>query len=473
MFKKISLTILLLFLFISNTGFVVVGHRGDPIKAPEESFQSIDTAFNEGAQWVELDLHESSDNQLIISHDRNLFRMTGQNIIVSEHPASQLTQLKQSNGQNIYTLEELFSHYQDQPNIKFLIETKKTKHGNPQNMEFLLTNSIKKYHMQNRVMVHSFSLASLKNMQELMPAIPRIFIAGSLGRLNFEVFQYSNAVNVSSSLLNSNLINQLHALGQQVYVWDEMNENPQQWNWLVNLPIDGIVTNFPATAVYYQRLTEHSQQNDANFDAIYYNEQAAPIWENPYPQAPQKGNLQPLSSVHIQKIVHVQEQTFFQIADNRFLNTTGFVQTDLVHNLAPFWQQKAQLKSPLTDRTIWKDPGSFQQPAGSLLFNQIYHISALQNIDGHSYAQLNNYGWINLNNLLIDTPLKPQQLNPQLEKNRAPMQTNNILLQRNLKSLPYSQFSQTSLISALPAISYNTQLLPNLDSIQNYIPLKR
>lgn len=125
MFKKISLTILLLFLFISNTGFVVVGHRGDPIKAPEESFQSIDTAFNEGAQWVELDLHESSDNQLIISHDRNLFRMTGQNIIVSEHPASQLTQLKQSNGQNIYTLEELFSHYQDQPNIKFLIETKK------------------------------------------------------------------------------------------------------------------------------------------------------------------------------------------------------------------------------------------------------------------------------------------------------------------------------------------------------------
>ena len=75
--------------------------------------------------------------------------------------------------------------------------------------------------------------------------------------------------------------------------------------------------------------------------------------------------------------------------------------------------------------------------------------------------------------MLIDTPLTPQQLNPQLEKNRAPMQTNNILLQRNLKSSPYSQFSQTSLISDLPTISYNAQLLPNLDSIQNYIPLKR
>ncbi|MGL5885471.1 MAG: hypothetical protein ACRCY2_05535, partial [Bombilactobacillus sp.] len=128
---------------------------------------------------------------------------------------------------------------------------------------------------------------------------------------------------------------------------------------------------------------------------------------------------------------------------------------------------------PLTDRTIWKDPGIFQQLAGSLLFNQIYHISALQNIDGHSYAQLNNYGWINLNNLLIDTPIQPQQLNPQLEKNRAPVQTNNILLQHNLKSLPYSQFPQPSLISSLPAISYNAQLLPNLYSIQNYIPLKR
>ncbi|MBA1435013.1 glycerophosphodiester phosphodiesterase, partial [Bombilactobacillus bombi] len=177
MLKKFSITILLLFLFIANSGFAVVGHRGDPIKAPEESFQSIDTAIGEGAQWVELDVHESSDSQLVISHDRNLFRVTGQNIIVSEHPASQLTQLKQSNGQNLYTIEELFSHYQDDPNVKFLIETKKTKHGNPQNMELLLVNAIKKYQMQNRVMVHSFSLASLKNMQQLMPEIPRIFIA--------------------------------------------------------------------------------------------------------------------------------------------------------------------------------------------------------------------------------------------------------------------------------------------------------
>ncbi|MCO6541418.1 MAG: cell surface protein [Lactobacillus sp.] len=471
MFKKFSITILLLILFISNTGFVVVGHRGDPIKAPEESFQSIDTAIGEGAQWVELDVHESNDNQLVISHDRNLFRVTGQNVIVSEHSASQLTQLKQSNGQSIYTLDELFAHYQKEPNVKFLIETKKNKHGNPQNMELLLVNAIKKYQMQNRVMVHSFSLASLKNLQELMPEIPRIFIAGSLGRLDFEVFQYSNAVNVSSSLLNPQLINQLHAIGQQVYVWDEMNENPKQWNWLVNLPIDGVVTNFPATAAYYQRLTQHSQQDDANFDAVYYNEQAAPLWENPYPQAPQKGMLSPLTTVHVQKIVNVQNQVFFQIDANRFINMSGLVQTDLIHNLAPFWQQKAVLKNTLVTRTLWDNPSANHNKIGTLLFNQVYHITALQNVNGQSYAQLNNFGWTNLNNLLINACPEPQQLTPQIEKKRAPAQ-NNISLQLNLRAWLPQPKTKANPISLLPAVTYPQQILPNLDDIDHYFPLQ-
>ncbi|UTC13408.1 hypothetical protein [Latilactobacillus curvatus] len=61
-------------------------------------------------------------------------------------------------------------------------------------MEAKLVALIQQYHMQDRVMVHSFSLASLQNMQRLMPEIPRIFIVGSLQRISFESFKYADGL---------------------------------------------------------------------------------------------------------------------------------------------------------------------------------------------------------------------------------------------------------------------------------------
>ncbi|UQS83878.1 glycerophosphodiester phosphodiesterase [Bombilactobacillus thymidiniphilus] len=465
MSKKLSLTILLLITFIFNTGFTVVGHRGDPIKAPEESFQSIDSAFHDGAQWVELDVHESSDNQLIISHDRNLQRVTGQDIVVSQHPASQLTQLKQSNGQNIYTIDELFEHYQNNPNTKFLIETKKTKHGNPKNMEELLVNSIKKYHMEDRVMVHSFSLDSIKNMAKLDPKIFRIFIAGSLKRLNFEVFQYSNAVNVSSSILTPTLIDQLHTINQKVYVWDEMNENPQKWNWLVNLPIDGVVTNFPATASHYQYLKDHADHSSVNFDASVLADQNQPIWENPYPDAPQKGTLTPDSQIHIQGIVITDHQTFLQIDTNRFIKPTGIVQTDLVSNLAPFLQKQVIIKPDTKQSNLLTNPENKTSFAGSLQKNYFYQVTALQNIDGQSWAQINHQGWIKVNNLLVTNQNPLISYVPETGTLKRSINIQDQTLIRTA-FLPLNNGK----IQKLPQITYtDSTIANNLNQIKSYI----
>ena len=46
-------------IFLTTSGFTVVGHRGDPIKYPEETIQSYESAINSGAYYVELDLQLS------------------------------------------------------------------------------------------------------------------------------------------------------------------------------------------------------------------------------------------------------------------------------------------------------------------------------------------------------------------------------------------------------------------------------
>ncbi|WP_194946755.1 glycerophosphodiester phosphodiesterase [Bombilactobacillus apium] len=447
MSKKLPIIILLFFTFLFNSGFTVVGHRGDPVAAPEESFQSIDAAISNGAQWVELDVHKSNDQQLIISHDRNLERVTGNNMVVSEHSAAELTALKQHNGQNIYTLDQLFDHYQNQPQVKFLIETKKTKSGNPQDMEALLVAAIKRHHLEKRVMVHSFSLASLQNMQKLLPKIPRIFIAGSLKRLDFEVFATSTAVNLSSEIITPTLVKQLHDLGQKVYVWDEMNENPQKWNWLVNLPIDGVVTNYPGAAAYYQKLKQQVQQQTTDFQAFYANLQATPIWENPYPGAPQKGNLAPTTPIHVNQIINLnQTTTYLQIGTNRFIAAQGVINTNHQAQLLPYLGQPVTLSYLASDRNLHLAPNQASPYRGSLQTHNLYRITALQDILGASWCQLNGQGWYPLQNLLAANPQPTSTiLNP---------------------SWTWTLLQQKRPLSSLPTINYLIYRIADLTPLQ-------
>jgi len=55
---------------------VVVGHRGDPKHAPEDTVASIQVAFARGAGMVEVDVHLSRDGVPVIIHDDTLDRTT-------------------------------------------------------------------------------------------------------------------------------------------------------------------------------------------------------------------------------------------------------------------------------------------------------------------------------------------------------------------------------------------------------------
>ena len=133
--RKFSFFVFALIIWVTQSGFTVVGHRGNPVKVAEETIASFDSAFSDGADYVELDLHVSKDNQLVISHDRDLQRITGTSTIVSQNNFAYLSTLHQANGEPMHTLNQIFAYYAERPETKFLIETKKTKYNNPKNME--------------------------------------------------------------------------------------------------------------------------------------------------------------------------------------------------------------------------------------------------------------------------------------------------------------------------------------------------
>lgn len=479
-FKKIHhkwiFALLLICMFYFTTGFTVVGHRGDPINAPEETFQSIDIAFNEGAQYVELDLHRSQDGVLVISHDRNLERVTGQSVIVSQQPFSELQKLHTANGEPIHSLDEVFARYQDNSNARFLIETKKTKAGNPKDMEALLVQAIQKYHMADRVMVHSFSQASLEQMQTLMPDIPRIFIVGSLKRINFENLQYVNAINISSELVTAELIDQLHYLGKQVYIWDEMTEKQKSWNYVVNLPIDGMVTNYPAIGASYQQLKDDARISDVSADGALVSQQAVPTYVNPYRPDLTKKPLAPFTPIHIRQQINLPNQTYYQIDDNRFVSANAINLTSELTPTTLYLNQKATLKTQSPVQVAYASPLYPQQTTGIVLPHHAYQIQAVRSISGSIWFKL-KAGWIQSSQCLVRFKSMANASHTKLAlylAQEAAKQNNNIDLLASFPSaLTYIQQQSNLKMSPkakqdLAQLDENTALWPLILSYNNH-----
>lgn len=85
-----------------------------------------------------------------------------------------LTNYRNQSGESIHSLEEVFQRYQNNPQVKFMLEPK----GDGEDAKRIV-ELINKYHLQKRILFESFSSAALKKLARLVPKIPRTQLAGS------------------------------------------------------------------------------------------------------------------------------------------------------------------------------------------------------------------------------------------------------------------------------------------------------
>lgn len=405
-----SLAALICSLYFLLAGFVVVGHRGDPLKAPEQTFQSDDLAFQDGAEYVELDVQESADGVVVIQHDPNIQRMTGVNAAIAQTPFATLHRYHTKNGEPVHSLQELFTHYQ-QGNQKFLIETKIEKGIPHPQLEQKIAALVNRYGMQHRVMFHSFSLSSLKRLQKVLPECPRLFIVGSLKRINYSVFQYVSGVDISTDLLTPQLVSSLHAVNQKVYAWDEMTETPTKWQWLANLNLDGVVTNYPAIAHQFAALKAAAVTHHKVGLATNVSSGPLPVVKNPYAPTPTGKTIAARAAFEVTKAVTGQAGTYYQISQNQFVPA-------LTVALAP----KAGALNQLIGQTAWihtKHLAVAVHPAPSIesgrralaLNNSQITIDAVH-LAGKTPWIHTAAGWLKLSQCLLKSPITSLQLTP-------------------------------------------------------------
>lgn len=55
----------------------LIAHRGGSLEKPENTFEAFQNAARWGADMLELDVHRTQDNEIVVAHDANLMRLCG------------------------------------------------------------------------------------------------------------------------------------------------------------------------------------------------------------------------------------------------------------------------------------------------------------------------------------------------------------------------------------------------------------
>lgn len=162
-----------------------VAHRGlhdRELGIPENSLPAFARAVEQG-KAIELDLHATADNRLVVLHDFQLKRMTGVPGIVEEWTLEDLRKLRlQGTDAQIPTLDEVLELVNGK--VPLLLEIKSERLGEVGRLEPVLVKRLASY--QGEFILEAFNPEVLVWLHRHAPQ----YIRGQLGNLDDENKQF-------------------------------------------------------------------------------------------------------------------------------------------------------------------------------------------------------------------------------------------------------------------------------------------
>lgn len=149
---------------------VRVAHRGASIECPENTLLAFRRAMDHGVDALELDVHLTQDDVLVVMHDTTVDRTTNGTGRVRDHVLAEIRQLDAGQGEKIPTLDEVFQLVK--PASTWLcVEIK----GEDQASELAITEAVVQALDQaafvERTIVTSFSPTALLKARALKPTL--------------------------------------------------------------------------------------------------------------------------------------------------------------------------------------------------------------------------------------------------------------------------------------------------------------
>lgn len=159
----------------------IIGHRGVPSVAPENTIEGSVLAAKFGAQIIENDIYITKDNVIVVLHDGALERTTTGTGNIENYTYDELKDVKNKLFVEKYpdikipTLEDYFKEFKDKDTILF-VEIKSGK----QQLITELARLVEEYDFYDQMSVISFNGAQLINLQKVMPGMSMGYLCSGI-----------------------------------------------------------------------------------------------------------------------------------------------------------------------------------------------------------------------------------------------------------------------------------------------------
>ena len=226
----------------------VIGHRGAAGYAPENTMVSFERGIALRADAIELDIHPTSDGELVVIHDPTLERTTDGHGLVVQHTLAQLKELDAGSwfdpsfsGARIPTLLEVLEWAHNR--TKVVIEIKQ----GPifyQGIEELLIAALDRTQMRDQVLVISFDHISVQRVKQLAPDIATgvLYAGRCVDPVALAVAAGADALMPYWPLLTRAEVEAAHAAGLSIAPWG----GPEQdYRFILATGVDAVAADFP------------------------------------------------------------------------------------------------------------------------------------------------------------------------------------------------------------------------------------
>jgi glycerophosphoryl diester phosphodiesterase len=250
--------------FADEEGIIVLAHRGFRGKYPENTMLAFQKAAELGVAGLEMDIHRTRDEVIVVSHDATVNRTTNGIGLIKEMSLAELKELDagyrwtpdngrtypfRGQGITIPTIEELFTTF---PNHWINVDIKQVSPAivNP------FVQMIRRFNMADKMMVGSFDTATVRQFRRDCPEVATAATASEvrclfvLSKLRLERFYRGQAKamqlpewNGRIRVVSRRFVENAHRMGTAVHVWT-VNETADMARF-IKMGVDGLITDFP------------------------------------------------------------------------------------------------------------------------------------------------------------------------------------------------------------------------------------
>lgn len=227
----------------------IIAHRGYSSEFPENTLASFAGSIDIGADYIELDVQLTKDGQVVVFHDSNLKRITGEEGAISDYTYEELRQMDAGEwfspdfaGEKIPTLEEALTMI-EASECKVYLELKDI--GDVSGFEEAVLSVVEQCQMSDRCLFASFRYSYLKHLKKLNADLTILYNTTS-GKVTLPEEFPADYYGLYTESATANTVSAIHEAGKKAFVWT-VNTPVQMQNARL-MGADGLVTNYPGLA---------------------------------------------------------------------------------------------------------------------------------------------------------------------------------------------------------------------------------